>query len=264
MNERREHSLSILGFDAGASGTIGKRHFRASILTNEFFVDVGRLALSDRESELLAILALRGGYMDAEAIAAAMWSDVDIVESLKALRVYISRVRKILPHPSLIKSEKNGYRLDATISTDLWEIDAALREQRGRDLDTVDVGDLEALFRRLQDFYETQRVRSIRWSWFPAVELQIDSYRREIGLCLGHRLLALGRVYEAHRIGQQLVASDQLCELSRELSIKVQLALENYTVAVRQYRSFESVLREELRAQPSQRLRHLLASYLLA
>jgi len=250
--------------EPGLLGHAVRPRFRAAILTNEFFVDGLRLALSDRESELLAILALRGGYMDAEAIAAAMWSDVDIVESLKALRVYISRVRKIVPHPSLIQSEKNGYHLDAAISLDLWEIDAALREQRGRDLDTVAAADLEALYRRLQDFYETQRVRSIRWSWFPAVELQIDSYRREVGLCLGHRLLVLGRVYEAHRIAQQLVSSDQLCELSRELSIKVQLALENYAVAVRQYRSFESVLREELRAQPSPRLRLLLASHLLA
>ncbi len=241
-----------------------KTHVRVAVLSNDVFVDGVKLALSDRESELFTLIALRGGYMDAEAIASAMWPETDVVESLKALRVCIARVRKLVPHRALIQNEKNGYRIDGDISVDLREIDRSLRDCRERNVESLPAGYLEALYRRLQQFRETQRVRSERWSWFSSVELQIDSYRREVGLNLGRNLLAAGRIYEAHRVAQQLVATDPLCELSRELSIRVELALENYALAVRQYRSFESVLREELRAQPSPRLRHLLASHLLA
>lgn len=234
---------------------------RTAVLTNEIFVDEAKLAMSDREHEVLAIVALRQGHMDAEAIAASIWPDADICESLKALRVYISRLRKLLSQPELIASVQNGYRINGTISVDLWEIDSQLRDHRVADGDTP-VEELELLYRRLRSFFERQGRRSIRWSWFAPVELQIDSYRREVGLHLGQKLLAAGRIYEAHRVAEQLVVADPLCELSRALSIKAALALKNYGFALRQYRSFESILRQELHAQPSPGLHCLLAAYL--
>lgn len=244
---------------------IGAPQIRLNVLTNDVYVDGVRLGLSDRESELCTVMTLRGGYMDAEAIAGAMWSDADIIESIKALRVYISRLRKILPSPDILKSEKNGYALEAAFRVDLWEIDLFLRDQRkGRPSHAFPFEEYEQLYRRLQQFHGTQRIRSIRWSWFASVELQIDGYRREVGLELGAALLERGRLHEARRIAQDLVVADPLCELARELGIKVELALNNYALAVKQYRVFEMTLRDELRANPSPRLRHLLAAHLLA
>jgi len=180
-------------------------YVRIALLTNEVSIDGVELALDDRECELLTFLCLAGGYADAESLASMIWPHELPGEAVKFLWTSLTRLHKALPNPAIIRNESGGYRLDAAIAIDLWEIDVYLRGRRvaTRPRCTVD----ELLYRRFQQFAIAHRFHVAQWAWSHSLRLQIDGYRREVGVFLGRGLLEAGRVYHAYRIAKELVAA---------------------------------------------------------
>ncbi len=179
---------------------------RLAILTNEIAVDGVQLALAERESELLTLLCLCGGYADADALAAQLWPAYERREAVMALFVAANALRRALPDSAMLRAERCGYGLDASISVDLWQIDEYLRAHRcaTRSRCAID----ERLYRRLTAFHCTHRYRIARWRWAQPLRALIERYRRDAGLWLGWGLLAEDRVYEAHGVANELLAAD--------------------------------------------------------
>jgi two-component SAPR family response regulator len=194
---------------------VSQGYVRISILTNEIGVDGVALALPNRESELLTLLALCGGYADAISLASAMWPHAESNKALARLWSSVMELRKSLPNPSMLHNEQEGYALDAALSVDLWQIDAYLRSHRCATRSRCGIDNL--LYRRLVRFHYTHRYRVLQWAWSLSIRSLIETYRRDVGLWLGWGFLAEERVYEAHSVATQLVATYPSCASSRGL-----------------------------------------------
>lgn len=206
-------------------------YVRISVLTNEVFVDGAPLALGDREGELMTLLALCGGFADAVSLATSMWPNAQLEDGLTDLWACVTSLHKALPDPSILYNDKDGYALEASISVDLWEIDAYLRSHRyaSRPRTSID----NVLYRRLAKFHYTHRYVIGRWAWSASLRSLIERYRRDVGLWLGWGLLNENRVYQAHSIALQLLAAYPSCATARGLLEAVERRLADaYLVAV--------------------------------
>jgi DNA-binding response OmpR family regulator len=71
-----------------------------------------QISLTDRELELLTLLALAGRPLDAEAVGRRIWPGFDGARAAASLKVYANRLRTKLGHPDAISSDRRGYRLN--------------------------------------------------------------------------------------------------------------------------------------------------------
>ena len=203
---------------------------RIAILTNDVSVDGVDLALSDRERELLTLLALCGGYAEADVLASLMWPNDDPPEAARSLWTCLMALRKSLPNPAIVSGDGNVYGLDAAISVDVWEIEQYLRASRSASRPRCSVDAL--LFRRLTRFQHTYRFGVACWAWSLSLRAQIDTYRRDVGLMLGRGLIAEGRIYEANATARQLLAAFPGAQAVRELAADAeQRLIQSYLLA---------------------------------
>lgn len=202
---------------------------RLAVLTNQIAVDGIAVALGERETELLSLLVLSGGYGDAQILADLMFPGMDYNDAARALWDCIRSLAQALPNPSILRSEKHGYRLDAALAVDLWEIEVYLRSRAGgRPRCSVS----ELLYRRLLRFNQTYRYTLANWAWSLPLRGQIDAYRREVGIALATDLLAEGRIYEAHRTATQIVTAFPNSDRAHALALDIERRLiDNYLLA---------------------------------
>jgi len=199
---------------------------RLELLTGVAVVDGERLTLTDRQSELLALLCVCGGYASADALASLLWPEAPRNEAFMAVWIDANDLRRVLPNPSMLRLEPHGYVLDADVALDLWDIDEYLRAHRcaSRPRCAID----RQLYGRLVRFHETQRFRIARWRWSRSLRELADRYRRDVGLWLAWGLLAEQRVYEAHGVARDLVATYPSCRSSRGVLETVQRRMAAY------------------------------------
>jgi hypothetical protein len=72
------------------------------------------LSLSDRELEVLTLLAVAGRPLDSATVAEHVWPDSPPERAAASLKVYASRLRTKLLDPHAIVADRNGYRLNLT------------------------------------------------------------------------------------------------------------------------------------------------------
>lgn len=192
---------------------------------------------------------VRRGYL-----SGALWLDADEQHASASLRTALWRI-----HPlGLVCASNTHLWLDPDVQVDLRRVisDAtavlsgtppeAFLLSVAQEL--LDVGD-DILAGWYDDWVIAERER------FRQIRLQaLDQ--------AGERLLDCGRWFDALQIGLAATAAEPLRESGHRLLVRIHLQQGNVSEAIRQYRAYAQLLREELDGQPSPVITEMITPYL--
>jgi DNA-binding SARP family transcriptional activator len=198
---------------------------------------------------VLAFLALHDRMLPRSQVAGTLWLDTSEERATASLRSALWRLRR--PGDTLVEASPSHLRLAAGVRVDYREAVGyarALLEEPG-DGEALE-GNAGCLSQELlpgwwEDWVlvERERFRQLR---LHALEARC------------RRLMRMGRFAQAMEAGLAAVALEPLRESAHRLLIKVHLAEGNRAEALRQYRAYQRLLREELALDPSPQIQALL------
>jgi DNA-binding SARP family transcriptional activator len=196
---------------------------------------------------VLAFIALHDHPLQRAYVAGSLWLDSPEARAHANLRSALWRLGR---HGcALVDTRDQQLRINADVSVDLRDIELGIRGMLAGSGVTLDASFLCADL--LPDWYddwvllERERFRQLR---LHALEV----------LC--ERLTEAGRLGEALDAGLAAVAGEPLRESAHRALVRVHLAEGNTAEALRQYRLFRSMLREQLGLEPSAQIEQLLRS----
>jgi DNA-binding SARP family transcriptional activator len=203
---------------------------------------------------VLAFLALRRGPIRRLHVAGTLWSDASEEHANGNLRSALWRVRRL--RADLIRPSRDHLQLVSDVRVDVRD----LEHRAGRLLDPVqlDPTDVDAagLTRDLlPDWYD---------DWVVAERERLHQLRLHALEAVCRRLTAEGSFGRAVQAGLAAVAAEPLRESAHRTLIATYLAEGNVADAVRQFRSFRALLREELGVEPSPKMLELVRGLPLA
>lgn len=203
---------------------------------------------------LVSFLALQPKPLRRTYISGTLWLDADEQHASASLRSALWRL-----HPlDLVCASNSHLWLNPCVEVDLRRVvDRAMSVLRSTPSDEtllvtahdlIDVGD-DILVGWYDDWVivERERFRQIRLHAMDRV---------------GERLIETGHWYEALQVGLAATSTEPLRESAQRLLVRVHLTQGNVAEAIRQYRSYAELLRNELNGRPSQVLRDLLAPFM--
>lgn len=185
---------------------------------------------------LLALLALQGPVPRLVA-AGTLWPDVPDAQALASLRTTIWRANRLLP--GLITVGENKIGIGEFISVDV----DGISERADRGLLCGRPGELLPGWYDDWVIFERERLRQIR---LHALESAAS------------RLRLQGNCAAALELAMEAVRCEPLRESAHRAVIGVHLAEGNLVEAIRTYVRFRDLLREQLGAEPSERLARLV------
>ncbi len=199
---------------------------------------------------LVAFLAVQDRPVQRAYVAGSLWIEASEEQAQAALRTTLWRIRQ-RAH-DLISATAAGIALGRGVSVDLHRVGAcARRALRGAaDARPDDLADLCDAGELLPDWYddwltiERERFRQLRL-------LALDALCEDLSAC--------GRYGEAVVAGLASVAGEPLRETAHRVVIQAHAAAGNHCEALRQYRLFCTLLRDELALEPSAELRALVS-----
>lgn len=151
------------------------------------------LHVADRGLELLAALALLPAGTSKDALAAAIWPELEGDAALNSLKVCVSRTRAQVGDKDVIFSTKRGYVLSERVVVDIDEYERLARGLR-------DAERLSEPVRRqvaeaagaLLAFDANRRSPHAEWAWFAAFAPRIEDLRDAISSVAPERDRPLG------------------------------------------------------------------------
>ncbi len=193
---------------------------------------------------LLALLALHERALSRSFVAGTLWTDSSERHATGSLRSALWRLRQA--DPDLVETSAGRLGLGPEVRVDVRHmLDASRRVQTTGDVDQDLFGhDL------LPDWYddwvmlERERLRQIRLGALEALAL---------------RLIDEGDCAAAVRAGMAAVGCEALRESSHRVLVRAHLADGNYGEALRQYRLYAGLLRDEMGLAPSPLMEDLVA-----
>jgi DNA-binding SARP family transcriptional activator/DNA-binding beta-propeller fold protein YncE len=216
-----------------------------------------------KQRAVLALLLIRRGELvPTETLVDELWGERPPPTALKALRTYVSHLRKTLGE-GVLETHPGGYSLRL-------------------EPDALDAERFEALLARARGLLAERRAREARelldealnlWRGPPLAEFRYEAFARdEIGRLQELRLVALDQHLEAKlALGEHAAAVPELEALVREHplreSLRALLMLALYRSgrqadALAAYQDARTALVEELGLEPSERLQQLERSIL--
>jgi SARP family transcriptional regulator, regulator of embCAB operon len=227
------------------------------VLTGRVSVGGDPVRVSGRELELLAALAVRREAIPRSRLAAMLWPDLDEFAAGNALSVCLHRLRSHLGREDAVERVAGGYRLHVDAFVDVWEIERAAAALRSRERlrDTARAG-LQRAWERLR---EARGTALERWEWFEAIVGRMNELRAQIAGRLANDALERGDPDAALAYADDIIACDPCDEPAAELVIRAHLASGNRAQALRAYRQYRDVLREQLQVEPSESIAELVA-----
>ena len=202
---------------------------------------------------VLAFLALHDRPLPRSQVAGTLWLEVTEERATASLRSALWRLRR--PGDTLVEVTPSHLRLAAEVTVDYREaVDyarALLEEAGGGEALDRNPG---CLLRELLPGW---------WEDWVLVERERFRQLRLHGLeahC--RRLTRAGRFAQAVEAGLAAVAMEPLRESAHRLLISAHLAEGNRAEALRQYRAYQRLLREELALDPSPQIQTLLGELL--
>jgi DNA-binding SARP family transcriptional activator len=201
---------------------------------------------------LVAFLALHGGMVSRATVAGSLWPDASELHAYANLRQALARLqstaRKALAASKLELGLAEGVTVDIRHARALacGLLDPALKLEQS-ELGTAAVGVLSAEL--LPDWYDD-------WALLEAEDWrQLRLHALE---ALAGRLTAASRWGEAAGAARAVVRAEPLRESGHAALIQVHLAEGNQSEAIRQFASYQALLRTELGLEPTPRLRQLI------
>jgi DNA-binding SARP family transcriptional activator len=196
---------------------------------------------------LVAFLALQDRPVLRVFVAGSLWLDKREQLACASLRSALWQLRR--NGLDVVKVSRNHLQLSRCLNVDLWDtIAEAHRVCEGRDgrdaqLDCLLAGDL------LPDWYE---------DWVIVERERIRQLRLHALETLGQRLIDQDRPAQAIEAGLAAVAADPLRESAHRVVISAHLAEGNRSEALRQFKTYERMLDENLGIGPSERMMALI------
>lgn len=222
--------------------------FRVGLLDDFELTAHGRpLSVPLSAQRVLALLALADRPMLRHRVAGTLWPEAAAPRAGANLRSALWR----LPDHGIVEASASHVRMRPHVAVDFREAVAMAR----RAIDGsagLDGGSVEAALSRdlLPDWDE---------EWLSVERERFRHLRLHALERLCGRLIEAGRFDRAVEIGLMAVAGDPLRETAHAALIKAHLAEGNRGAAIRQYRVYAGLLREELDADPAPAIVDLLA-----
>jgi len=208
-----------------------------------------RVALRPSGRRLLALLAIKDAISRIDA-AGVLWPDLSQGRALGNLRTVLWRIRNDAAAATV--QDDDILRLGDEVRVDLHDV----RAWAGRALRNEEpwMPVPSGAFRELLPGWGEPWLLEIR----EEVRL-LELYALEAA---AQRLMLGGRVGEAANLARAAVGVDPIRESANRLLIEIYLRDGNRCDALRQFRRFETVLRDELDAEPGPGVTALLGSFM--
>jgi DNA-binding SARP family transcriptional activator len=212
-----------------------------ALLVGRIIGPKGNLELQPRPLELCMALAANGRAMRAMTLSELLYPELDEVSGHRRLRVYACRLRQRIPG-ALAPSQHRSYALSPAVVTDLEELESWARSPGYADPANAD-GILRALRLLLQprDGYPFDR-----WPWFEPTEARIAALLSDSITALLRMSLTRSQAETAIPLARLAIRQDPYNELAHRLLIRALQALGRKACALRAYREYDSMLRDEL------------------
>jgi DNA-binding SARP family transcriptional activator len=193
---------------------------------------------------LLAYLALHEGSVTRTALATTLWPRASAQRAAACLRSALWRLVK--PPFALVEAGRERLCIGRAVEVDVARVRSFVTEPvRGAPLPVA------SLAAELLPGWTEQWVVAER-EWFRQVCLRALEM-------LSERFRAQGDHFHAHETAVAAVRSDPLRESAHRRLIELHLADGNPAAAVRQFTTYQSLLRAELGVAPSPEIRRLVA-----
>jgi DNA-binding SARP family transcriptional activator len=212
--------------------------------------------LSDRELELVFVLALHPRGLSRANLLDTIWPEEKAVSAARTLKTYISRLRTKFEDPAAIETLHDGYRLSPRVSVDANEIVGDV--MRSRQVDILDRELEMRLEHHLRALSEMRTSRSRNWEWMVAPRESLRDHAREIATRLATLATSRGDYAGAMRYGRLLIQLDPFDEAAREVTIRAHLASGDRPSALQEYQQYRRVLLQELNLEPSAEIAQLV------
>ena len=194
---------------------------------------------------LLAYLALHEGSVPRQTVAAVLWPQASTQRAAACLRSALWRL--VRPPFQLIEAGKERLRLGSAVTVDVTTV----REFVAERAPLAPSVSLPALTADLLPGWSERWVVAER-DWCRQVCLRALEM-------LSERFRESGDHFRAHETAAAAVRGDPLRESAHRRLIELHLADGNPAAALRQYSSYEVLLRAELGVSPSPEIRRLVA-----
>jgi len=201
---------------------------------------------------LVAFLALHPHLLLRTRVAGSLWPDSTEARSSASLRSALWRLRR--PGLRLIQASDTNLCLADEVTVDTHEVVAMVRRLMDRSAPYP-----------AEDLDPALLTGELLPDWTTDYWIHVERERLR-QLCLHgleamcERLLTLGRYGDAIEAGLAAVRGEPLRESAHRLLISIHLAEGNQWEALRQYRWYELLLREELGIEPSPQITRLVGN----
>ncbi|HEV2738662.1 MAG TPA: BTAD domain-containing putative transcriptional regulator [Candidatus Elarobacter sp.] len=216
------------------------------------------IRLTDKEFELLALLASTHGSLSRDRIGEVLWDHLDPDEWPNNLKVTLSRLRSKLSMPDAVVSCEGRYRLSPAIDVDLPRAEAVVRSESGKGLMSDKT---RAELHSIIAAYRSGAIgRYDRCARIQPLLVRVNDVVCTAACALATDALAAKRYDDALAHASDVVEIDPFNEAACETIIRVHLACGRTDAARREFRRHAAALRDELGATPAKRVAELIRS----
>jgi len=214
-------------------------------------IEAEEVPLPMNAQRLVCFLALHDRPLLRTFVGGSLWGQSTDQRAGGSLRSALWRLRH--PSYSLVSLTSDHIALSPTVAVDLREGEALAHKvlDPTQELDDMAIVDEEVLSADLlPDWSE---------DWVLMERERYHQLRLRALEALCGRLTSLGRFGQAVQAGLAAVSGEPLRESARRALIEAHVAEGNVAAALREYEAFRALLHDELRLQPSDALRALIA-----
>ena len=241
-----------------ATSSVPEQTFEVDVLASEVRVNGSVTPLSRGERMLLVALALLRKPATRGELIDRLYPHLDEITAGTQLKVYVHRVRRRLADAEVIVQSDGAYRLGPKAHVDFWnvenEVASALRSKGA-------LSSKES--RRMNEIRARLLRRDLSWTadreWCDALRRRLEAMLVDVTTRLGESALALGDYRSALRFAAEIFEIDGCDERAAELAVRAHVATGERDAAIRVFRRYERLLREEFSAKPSPQLAAIIA-----
>jgi DNA-binding SARP family transcriptional activator len=215
----------------------------------------GDVQLTDKEFELLALLALTRGSLSRDRIGEALWDHLDPAVWPNNFKVTVHRIRKKLRGVETILADGGGFRLAPAVDVDLRRFESAVRTQGEGSMPDARRSELREI---VDSFRADVSARYERYGWGQQLLMRIGDAVCRAGVALAADALERRSFDEVSWLVDRIRECDAYNERATELTLRAMLERDDADGARREYARFAAALANELDARPSPRLAELV------
>ena len=210
---------------------------------------------SERSKELFFYLLHRGRPMRKEEIALELWPDVGAKQLNSAFHTTLYRLRKAI-HPQVVIQASGGYQVnpDFDVSYDAAEFEETLKQT-----DTVEPGtpDWVESMGKVVGLYRGPFASTFDSEWAEEIRRRYEEMYLSSMLALSTAALNGGDAAEAITMAEGVIAVDPMNEDATYRLMEAHSRRGNLDMAARAYRRLHDLMRSDLNAEPSSRVKAL-------